>query len=93
MEGQVEREREKEQKRQKGGRERHKERRKSGRRGRKREKESERFAHHYNTVYRHNMTFEMFLFFWNFCEFDVRGDRESKSESLWSKFNRKTECV
>ena len=29
------------------------------------------FAHHCNTVYRHNMTFEIYLLFWNFCECNV----------------------
>ena len=31
----------------------------------------ELFAHHYNTVYKHNMTFEMSLLFWNFCKCNV----------------------
>ena len=29
------------------------------------------FVHRYITVYRHNMTFEMSLFFWNFGECNV----------------------
>ena len=31
----------------------------------------ELFAHHYNMAYRHNVTFEMLLLFWNFCECNV----------------------
>ena len=31
----------------------------------------ELFAHRYNTVYRHNVTFEMSLLFWNFCKCNV----------------------